>query len=123
MEGDARTRPWQAAAVGFEFAGEGAGANVARRALAGMSAQHADEQYQRYLARQELLPPEWTKVSGSSDYALELTPDELDALVDRVEALVRPYVRTIRNGAPPDSAIVQVTLRAFLNPDVLEDDR
>ena len=35
VEGDARTRPWQAAAVGFEFAGEGAGANVARRALAG----------------------------------------------------------------------------------------
>ena len=90
VEGDGRTRPWQAAAVGFEFAGEGAGANVARRALAGMSAQHADEQYQRYLARQELLPPEWTKVSGSSGYALELTPDELDALVDRVEALVRP---------------------------------
>jgi predicted ArsR family transcriptional regulator len=120
-EGDGRTRPWQAAAVGFEFAGEGPAAQVARTALAGISAQHADDQYQRYLARQELLPEEWTSVSGSSGYALELTPGELDALVERVEALVRPYVRTIREDAPPDSEIVQVTLRAFLNPDVYDE--
>ena len=117
-DGDGRARPWQAAAVGFEFAGAGPAADIARSALAGISAQHADDQYQRYLARRELLPEEWTRVSGSSGYALDLTPAELDALIDRVEALVRPYVRTIRTDAPADSEIVQLTLRAFLNPDV-----
>src|ERR1700755_404110 len=41
---DARTRPWQATAVGFEFAGDDSpAAKVARTALTGISAQHADE--------------------------------------------------------------------------------
>jgi DNA-binding transcriptional ArsR family regulator len=121
-EGDARTRPWQATAVGFDFSGEGGPAEqLARTALAGMSAQHADELYRRYLARQERLPDEWTKVSGTSGYALELTPEELDALIERLDALIRPYVRPIRTDAPQGSGIAQVTLRAFLNPDVYED--
>jgi predicted ArsR family transcriptional regulator len=118
-DGDGRARPWRATAVGFDLSGEGSPAvKLARTALAGMSAQHADELYQRYLARQELLPDAWTAVSGANGYALELTPEELDALIEAVDSLIRPYVRTIRTGAREDSAIVQVTLRAFLNPDL-----
>jgi helix-turn-helix protein len=117
--GDARTRPWQATAVGFDFSGEGGpAAQLARTALAGMSAEHADDLYRRYLARQELLPDEWTAVSGANGYALELTPQELEALIERVDEIIRPYVRPIRAGAPEGSEVVQVTLRAFLNPDV-----
>ena len=62
----------------------------------------------------------WCRVSGASGYALAVTPDELEALMDGIEALVRPYVRPIRTDAPPDSEVVQLTLRAFLNPDVYE---
>src|SRR4051812_31195262 len=41
--GDARTRPWQATAVGFEFGAEdGPAQRVARTALAGLVAEHAD---------------------------------------------------------------------------------
>jgi hypothetical protein len=121
-DGDGRTRPWQATAVGFDLSGEGSpAAKLARTALAGMSAKHADELYQRYLARHELLPDAWTAVSGANGYALELTPEELDALIEGVDALIRPYVRTIRTDAPEDSAVVQITLRAFLNPDLHPD--
>jgi predicted ArsR family transcriptional regulator len=117
--GDGRTRPWQATAVGFELSEElGPAADVARAAFAGIEAEHADELYRRYLARRELLPAEWTRVSGANGYALELTPDELEALVERLDAAIRPYVRPIRDDAPEGSAVVQVTLRAFLNPDV-----
>jgi DNA-binding transcriptional ArsR family regulator len=121
-DGDARMRPWQATAVGFDLSGDDDPAvTVVKTALAGMSVQHADDLYQRYLARQELLPSEWTRASSANGYAVELTPEELEALVESVDELIRPYVRPIRATAPQGSAVVMVTLRAFLNPDVFED--
>jgi DNA-binding transcriptional ArsR family regulator len=117
--GDGRARPWQAAAVGFELSEElGAAGDVALTAFAGVDADHADAMYRRHLARRDLLPDAWRRASGANAYALRLTPDELEALEDRIDELVRPYVRTIRPDAPEDSEVVQVTLRAFPNPDV-----
>jgi len=120
-DGDGRTRPWQAAAVGFVFsdpADDGPGAAVARTALAGMSAAYADDLYRRYLAHQDDLPDTWTHAAGDYGYALRVTTDELEALLGRIDALIRPYVRPIRRDAPQGAGIVQVTLRAFLNPDL-----
>jgi DNA-binding transcriptional ArsR family regulator len=117
--GDGRTRPWQASAVGFELSDElGAAADVALTAFAGVDADHADAMYRRHLARRELLPDEWRRVSGANAYALRITPDELEALGERIDELVRPYVRAIRDDAPEGSEVVQVTLRAFPNPDI-----
>jgi predicted ArsR family transcriptional regulator len=117
---DARTRPWQAAAVGYEFgdADDGPAAKVARTAIAGISAQHADDMYRRFLERQDELPQRWTKAAGDYGYGLDVTPEELEKLLARIDGMIRPYVRTIRKDAPPGSEVVQVTLRAFLNPDV-----
>jgi DNA-binding transcriptional ArsR family regulator len=118
-EGDGRTRPWQASAVGFELSDElGAATDVALTAFAGVDADHADAMYRRFLARRELLPDEWRRVSGANAYALQLTPQELEALGDRIDELIRPYVRSIRDDPPEGSEVVQVTLRAFPNPDV-----
>jgi len=120
-DGDGRTRPWRATAVGFVFsdpADDGPAAAVARTALAGISAAYADDLYRRYLARQDDLPDAWTHAAGDSSYALSVTTDELEALLGRIDALIRPYVRPIRQDAPEDAEIVQVTLRAFLNPDL-----
>jgi DNA-binding transcriptional ArsR family regulator len=116
---DGRTRPWQAAAIGFELSDElGAAADVALTAFAGVDADHADAMYRRFLARRELLPDEWRRVSGANAYALQLTPDELEALGDRLDELIRPYVRGIRDDLPEGSEVVQITLRAFPNPDI-----
>jgi predicted ArsR family transcriptional regulator len=118
---DGRTRPWRATAVGFDFSGEpGPAGAIARNALAVMSAEYGEDLYRRYLARQELLPEEWTEVSGTSSYSLELTPEELRALAAALDQLIRPYVRSIRDDAPAGSAVVHVSLRAFLNPDAQE---
>jgi predicted transcriptional regulator len=116
-EGDARTRPWQATAVGFEFGAEdGPAERVARTALVGLVAEHADDLYRRYLAARDALPTEWTEAAGDFGYGLELTPGELTALLAKVDALIRPYARPIRTDAPPGSGVVEVTLRAFPNP-------
>lgn len=112
--GDGRTRPWQATVVGLEFGGP----EIARQALEGVAADYSDRLHERYLAARAELPAEWTRVADSSDYGLQLTPDELADLLARVEALIRPYVRPIRRRPPPGSAAVHLTLRAFPNPDV-----
>ena len=85
-----------------------------------MSAAYADDLYRRYLARQDDLPGAWTHAAGDYGYALNVTTDELEGLLGRIDALIRPYVRPIRMDAPEEAGIVQVTLRAFLNPDLHE---
>lgn len=120
---DGRTRPWQAAAVGFAFAGDDTPAGkVAQRVIAAASDAHDSELFQRFSARRDLLPEEWTDAAGSHQYSLKLTPEELTALVESVDALIRPYVRPIRREPPEGSQVVHVSLRAFLNPDVYEQD-
>ena len=117
---DGRVRPWRAAVVGIELPDDvGPAGAVARAALSGAAVQQADALFRRYLARRELLPPEWTQVGGENDYSLLLSPAELESLVAAVDILVRPYVRPIRGDDAPDgSAVVRLTLRTFLDPDV-----
>jgi DNA-binding MarR family transcriptional regulator len=96
---DGRTRPWRATAVGFRVAPPTTPAEkVASRALAAVSADHADALFRRHLDR-------------------EVTPGELTGLLERIDAMVRPYVRPIRTDAPEGSDVVRVSLRAFLDPD------
>jgi len=116
--GDARTRPWQATAVGFRLGGEAAtpAEQVARTVLSGLIADHADDLYRRYLAGQDAVPEQWREAAGDSGYGLRITADELHDLLERVDALIRPYVAPIRAQAPEGAEIVHVTLRAFLDP-------
>ena len=114
---DARTRPWQATAVGFQFApAEGPAERVARTALVALVADHADDLYRRHLALRDALPAEWTDAAGDFEYGLQLTPEELTTLLAKLDALIRPYTRPIRDDAPAASEVVQLTLRAFPNP-------
>jgi DNA-binding transcriptional ArsR family regulator len=123
-EGDGRTRPWRATAVGYRFAEEADEApaeRIARTALVGLVAEHANDLYRRYLDLRNALPGDWAKASGDFGYALDLTPEELTGLLERIDALIRPYVAPIRRDPPEGSRVVQVTLRAFPNPHLLAD--
>lgn len=117
--GDARRRPWEAAAVGFDF--EGSDTPVGR--LAGSAVEslvidrHA-ELLRRYLLTRAALPAEWTAAARLTGYSLLLTAAELAELGERIDALVRPYVRAIRQDGPPGSEVVHVGVQAFLNPDL-----
>lgn len=121
-EGDARTRPWRATAAGFAIDPDaGPAAKIATTVLESVSASHADAMHQRYLARRDLLPEDWQQAADDIGYSLQVTPDELQALLESVDALLRPYVRPLRAEPPNGSEVVQMIVRAFLNPDVLDD--
>lgn len=116
---DARTRLWQAAAVGFEFGDEsGPAAAVVRRVIEGLSTEHEDQMHRRYLSREADLPARWVDAAASNSYALRVTPEELTALVAAIDALVRPFVARVRTDGPAGSEVAHLTLRAFLHPDL-----
>lgn len=120
---DVRIKPWRATAPGFAVdPGAGPAAEVAAKALESVSVQHADALFHRYLEQRELLAAQWQAAGQDNSYSLQVTPVELQGLVAAVDDLLRPYVRPIRTEAPPGSAVVEVSVRAFLNPDLVPGD-
>lgn len=116
--GDARFRPWRAAAVGFEFGGDGDPAGeVARSLVEGISVEYENRAHRRYLEHAAEFSAAWTGAAAGYDYALRITAAELTALVQAIDDLVRPFVAPIRADAPSSAAIARLTLRAFPDPD------
>ncbi|MGB3441949.1 MAG: helix-turn-helix domain-containing protein [Actinophytocola sp.] len=114
--GDGRQRPWRATIVGLEL-GELADDDTMRTAQLAVlgSALRQDQQLtQRFLDRNEEIPPEWRDAGALDSYALKVTPEELTGLAEKVDALLRPYVTTIREDAPPEARTVHAAFRAFL---------
>ncbi|MEV4598229.1 helix-turn-helix domain-containing protein [Amycolatopsis sp. NPDC049253] len=113
---DGRERPWRALQVGLDLGDLGEDPALNRAQLAVVGTQLAEEQdlTRRYLDSLERLDPAWRAVGGFSSYTLQVTPAELDRLLQAVDALVRPYVGAIREDAPEDALPVHVGLRAFL---------
>ncbi|MET7999280.1 helix-turn-helix domain-containing protein [Amycolatopsis sp. NPDC005232] len=118
---DGRERPWRALQVGLDLGDLGDDPALNRAQLAVVGTQLAEEQdlTRRYLDSLETLDPAWLAVGGFSSYTLQVTPAELDRLLQAVDALVRPYVGAIREDTPEDALPVHVGLRAFprLGPD------
>ncbi|MFI6027521.1 ArsR/SmtB family transcription factor [Amycolatopsis magusensis] len=113
--GDGRERPWRVKHVGLDF-GELAdepSARSAQLAVFGTRLREEEELTQRYLDTAERSEPEWLDASSINFYGLRVTAAELAELVTAVDALIRPYVGTIRQDAPADARPVHVSLRAF----------
>ncbi len=113
---DGRQRPWRAAIVGLEL-GELADDDTMRTAQLAVlgSALRQDQQLtQRFLDHADEVPPEWRHAGALDSYALTVTPEELTELAAKVDALLRPYVTTIREDAPPEARTVHAAFRAFL---------
>ncbi|MBM7773808.1 putative ArsR family transcriptional regulator [Actinokineospora baliensis] len=113
---DGRERPWRATQVGLEI-GEFDTDGATRAAqVAAFGATLGNEQLltQRYLDTMGEMDPEWRRASQLNQYSLRVTPDELSALHAAIDALVRPYVSTIRTDAPEQARPVQASWRAFL---------
>lgn len=116
---DGRDRPWQAAATGFDFSGDGTQAGeLAGTALESVAARNANDAFDRYLAHRSRLPKKWQDAAGTHRYHLALTAAELTALLSSIDDLVRPYVRPHRAELPQGSHVVQMQIRSFPdNPD------
>ncbi|WIX76139.1 helix-turn-helix domain-containing protein [Amycolatopsis carbonis] len=113
---DGRERPWRALQVGLDLGDLGDDPALNRAQLAVVGTQLAEEQdlTRRFLDSLETLDPAWRAVGGFSSYTLQVTPAELDRLLQAVDGLVRPYVGAIREDAPEGALPVHVGLRSFL---------
>lgn len=112
---DGRERPWRATQVGLDFGdldGDLA-VRTAQLAAVGTTVATDRELAERFVDTVDELAPEWQRVATFNAYSLRLSPDELAALNAAIDALVRPYVTTIRTDAPPEARTVHGSWKAF----------
>jgi DNA-binding transcriptional ArsR family regulator len=104
-----RERPWRATATRIEFDSDGLEAIVLRDELVARQQQRL----RNALRREHELPPRWRRAAQTSAAALVLTPNELDELGERFEALIDEFRgRADRRGTRP----VVVTFGAVAEP-------
>lgn len=110
-----REKPWRATQVGLDLGDFDADPAMRAAQLAAMGTNVANDQLltQRFVDSMDQLDPEWRKAAGMSTYALHVTASELAELTAAIDALVRPYVATIRQDAPPDARPVHASWRGF----------
>ena len=123
---DGREHPWRSTATGLQF-GAGAaqggdqatalGIDSAERLLVDRQIDDEANLAHRAVAQRDEIPAAWRDATMLSGYSLRLTPDELKALGEKLDALIRPYIGLTRADAPADSDVVALTLNAFLHPD------
>jgi DNA-binding transcriptional ArsR family regulator len=93
--------------------------------LVGYAARRTMEWIDGWLDRRPTEPEAWQAVSGTSDYVVEVTPAELEALLDQITAVIRPFVRSADERAAADPEVdaaegradVRLLLQAFLRGD------
>jgi hypothetical protein len=114
---DARERPWRALVTGFSVEGfqDEPGSPRARgaAALLALSVQRDQRLVRDYLVRRDRVPHRWRAADGYSTYTLRMTPTELSALGEALDALIRPYLAATREDAPRGSALVHLGLHGF----------
>ena len=59
------------------------------------------------------LPDEWRRASHLANKTLVLTAAEAEELVERLEEVLQPYLRSGRGEAPDDARHVRLLLRLF----------
>jgi DNA-binding transcriptional ArsR family regulator len=119
---DGRERPWRSTATGMQFGrtddpAVALGTDTAERFLADKQIDDQALLEHRMLAQRHELPEPWRAASMLNGYALRLTPDELLALGEQLDALIRPYIGLTREDPPEESDVVELHLAAFLHPD------
>ena len=109
---DGRERPWRATITGIRVDDDRADRRQAA-ALAAVSLQRDQRMTREFLARHDQVAPAWRAAAGLATYTLRMTPEELGALGDQLDALIRPYLAPTRGAAPEGSALVHLGLHAF----------
>lgn len=112
---DARERPWRATEVGFALGGD-AGDPATRTQQDALIALQLDQERgltQAFLDGRRELEPKWRDASVVHGYTVTATATELEALLQRIDAILRPYLAPVREHAPDDARPVHVGVRAF----------
>ncbi|WP_106814464.1 winged helix-turn-helix domain-containing protein [Microbacterium timonense] len=115
---DGRERPWRATVTGLSLDLDSDDPSVVAGATATLEASvQLDFQLAReHIRRRHQLEGAWRDVDAHAQYGLRVTPSELRALVERIDALVRPYIAATRDDAPEDAAVANLSVLAFPRP-------
>jgi DNA-binding transcriptional ArsR family regulator len=109
---DGRERPWRAIVTGLTTDRAVLDGKTGAAAMA-TSLQLDQRQARDYLVQRRHVEPRWRKVDSFNSYGLLVTPAELEDLVARLDALIRPYIAATREDAPKRAGQVQLALQAF----------
>ncbi|TCO51736.1 DNA-binding transcriptional ArsR family regulator [Kribbella antiqua] len=106
---DKRQRWWKAVARGFRYEMPDTPEGVeAGRLLRAEMMNQALEAAQQWLAETEPeLDAEWSRLAGSANTRLVLTPEEAEAIEAAIEQVLTPYVQRGEEGAPPTARAVR----------------
>ncbi|MEV4824203.1 helix-turn-helix domain-containing protein [Micromonospora sp. NPDC049274] len=116
-----RDRPWRAAATGLELVPDPDDAE-GQQIIDALTALELDEGFrslQRYQHQQHKLADEWRESATFHSYTLSLTPEELRHLTLTLDAVIRPYLRPLRNAPPSDARPVSLNLQAYATPEFI----
>lgn len=115
--GDARTRPWRAAAVGYSIEArleeETPAARAANLALSRAELIENQRLLKRYLDASDTIDRTWRSAAEFHAFELSVSTDELRELNDKIAALLRPYRAPTRTDNADDARPVHVVYQAF----------
>ncbi len=115
--GPGRMRSWRLTRVGMRFTDlhDDPGTQIAARALSRTLRERSFGRLQAFYEERSSYPVRWQEVTGSSDFTLHVTPDELRAVDEEVTAILHRYRDRIAHPErrPPDSLPVEVLLFAY----------
>lgn len=112
---DQRERPWRAAQVGLDFGEMSADpATMAEQdALIAAGIAEEDQLTRRFLARRDALDADWLAAARLDNYVLRATPQEARDLAEKIDALLRPYLATVREDPPEEAVLAYTGVRLF----------
>jgi DNA-binding transcriptional ArsR family regulator len=125
--GNGRERPWRPVYTGLTANPSTDDADpelvtatrATRVALANAEIQEHARLARQYLRLEQRAPREWRDAASMAGYSLRLTTGELAALVQALDAAIRPYIGLTREDPPEGSEPVHLDFKAFLRPEVL----
>ena len=115
---DGRERPWRATVTGLSLDLDSDDPSVVASATAMLEASiQLDYQLAReHVRHRDRIEGAWREVDAHAQYGLRVSPDELRSIVERIDAIVRPYIAATRQDAPSDAAVANISLLAFPRP-------
>jgi DNA-binding transcriptional ArsR family regulator len=112
---EGRRRPWKLSSYGLRFTVDGtqdAETVAAGRALERLFADRYLDRAERGLRARPALPAAWQRATGTSQFILHVTPEELAALQEEVIAVLTRYYERV--GAPESRPEGSRTIEALL---------
>jgi predicted ArsR family transcriptional regulator len=113
-----RSRPWRLIHTGLSFSdvSDDPETRLAATALSRVLHTFYLDRLKEGLALRRDTPTEWQKATGASEFLLYVTVDELKALDEQVEALVKPFAERIGNPKTRPRGAVPIEMLFFAYP-------